>query len=417
MTHRKGNGFVSLISFISVAGIAVGVMALIVVLSVMSGFDRELKSKIVGANPHILVLQNNGVEDIQSVISKIREITQDELVSAAAYVEGQAIVRSESNATGLVVKGLSAEDDTNHSISKYLQQGDLQLLFDINKIGVETEENGEPLGKIAIGYQMARHLRVGVGDRVRIISPYLEEKKSFLPRRAKTEEFEICAIFELGMNTLDSSVALVALPYAQRLFNLEGKASGIAVKIRDVFSAEKVKKDIQRSLGYPYWAQTWIDMNKSFFSALKVEKNVMAILLFLIILVAGFNIVSTLIMVVMEKTKDVGILKALGATRGSITKIFLFQGASVGVFGVGAGAALGLAITFNLNTIANFIERTTGFEIFPSDIYYFSEIPTEVNPHDIMIIVVSALCIAVFAGVYPARRAAKLNPVEALRYE
>ncbi|MBU1862658.1 MAG: lipoprotein-releasing ABC transporter permease subunit [Candidatus Omnitrophica bacterium] len=413
ITHRRGHGFISLISFISVAGIAVGVMALIVVLSVMSGFDRELKTKMIGANPHVLVLKSGGVDNAHEVIGTIKELNLADIVTIAPYVEGQVIVRSATNATGAIIKGLSKTDESIQGIETYVKQGSLRTLFEDTVL----EEGGEPVGSIALGYQVARLLNVRIGDMVQVISPSMEKKMKLLPKGAKTRTYHVSALFEFGMNSMDSSLVLVSIDQGRDLFNLGDTSSGIAIRVRDVFIADRIKNKIQLHLGYPYWTQSWIDMNKSFFSALKVEKNVMSVLLFLIILVAGFNIISTLIMVVMEKTKDIGILKALGARNGSVATIFLFQGMIVGVLGVVGGALAGLAITFNVNSIAAGIEKITGFEIFPSDIYYFNEIPTQINPHDIMIIIVSALLISVIAGLYPARRAVVLNPVEALRYE
>lgn len=413
LTHRKGRGFISLISFISIAGIAVGVMALIVVLSVMSGFDRELKSKIIGAHPHLLIVKQGGLDSPQEVIDSVKEMQIKGLKSITPYVEGQTLIRSDENATGAVIKGMSRDDESLQGLRVYVKQGTIESVFD--KTG-SRENTDEAYDGIALGYYVARMLQVSVGDEVAVISPTVVEK-TLLSRKVKTETFVVKAILEFGMNSMDTTLALVPLEAAQSLFDLEGKVSGISLRIDDVFRADKLKVDIHRHLGYPYWTQSWIDMNRSFFSALRVEKNVMTILLSLIILVAGFNIVSTLIMVVMEKTKDIGILKAIGASKRSITDIFVIQGFVVGFLGVMIGLFLGLALTFNLNSVADFLDTTFGIEVFPSDIYYFNQIPTEVNVHDIVIIVVSALIISILAGLYPARTAAGLNPVEALRYE
>jgi lipoprotein-releasing system permease protein len=413
LTHRKGRGFISLISFISIAGIVVGVMALIVVLSVMSGFDRELKSKIIGAHPHLLIVAQGGIENPEMVVSQVASLGLNGIKSIAPYVEGQTLIRSEENATGVVIKGLAKEDESLQGIRGYIKQGSLDALFEKQ---ISKENPKEEVAGIALGYYVARGLNVRVGDAVAVISPTLD-KEGLLSRRVKTKPFIVQAIFEFGMNSMDTTLALVPLESGQDLFNLGSNVSGIALRIEDVFHADLMKKEIQSSLGYPYWTQSWIDMNRSFFSALQVEKNVMTILLFLIILVAGFNIVSTLIMVVMEKTKDIGILKALGATKRSIVDIFIMQGFVVGFTGVMLGLVLGLALTFNLNAVAAFLNKTFGIEVFPSDIYYFNEIPTQINVNDIVIIVVSALLISILAGLYPARTAAGLNPVEALRYE
>jgi lipoprotein-releasing system permease protein len=413
LTHRKGRGFISLISFISIAGIAVGVMALIVVLSVMSGFDRELKSKIIGAHPHLLIVQQGGIDTPGAVIDSIKEMRISGIKSITPYVEGQTLIRSHENATGSVIKGMSHDDESLQGLRAYVRQGSLESVFEKTD---SLSERGASYDGIALGYYVARALQVEVGDEVAVISP-TQEERTLLSRKVKTETFTVKAILEFGMNSMDTTLALIPIEAAQALFNLEGKVSGISLRIDDVFRADELKMDIHRHLGYPYWTQSWIDMNRSFFSALRVEKNVMTILLSLIILVAGFNIVSTLIMVVMEKTKDIGILKAIGASKRSITDIFVIQGFVVGFLGVMSGLVLGLALTFNLNAVADFLDKTFGIEVFPSDIYYFNRIPTEVNVHDIVIIVVSALIISILAGLYPARTAAGLNPVEALRYE
>jgi len=219
------------------------------------------------------------------------------------------------------------------------------------------------------------------------------------------------------MNDFDTQLALVGLPEAQAIYHLGGTVSGISIRLHDVDRADELKQVLRNALGRGFFARSWIDLNRNFFSALKVEKTVMSILLFLIILVAAFNIVSTLVMVVMEKTKDIGILKALGATAWGIQKIFLLQGFTVGALGVVFGGILGVSIALNVNPIARFVERTTGFSLFPSDIYFFSEIPAEINSSDVLMIILAALIASVFAGLYPARKASALKPAEALRYE
>jgi lipoprotein-releasing system permease protein len=279
----------------------------------------------------------------------------------------------------------------------------------------KTERREVPA--IVIGENLAQILGVTLGERVSLIAPFVEKGKPFSLNRSETRTFQIAGIYRLGMSDFDSGLALIRVTEAQTLYHLGPRVTGLSVRFRDVDQAETLKHVFQFDLGADYWVRSWYDLNRNFFSALQIEKNVMTILLTLIILVAAFNITSTLIMVVMEKTKDIGILRALGATRQSIRKIFVIEGFSVGIFGVIFGSILGLVVARTLNPIALFVEETTGFAVFPSDIYYLDRIPTEINPTDVTTIVVLALLTAVLAGIYPAHRAASLNPVEALRYE
>jgi len=234
---------------------------------------------------------------------------------------------------------------------------------------------------------------------------------------AKTEPFYVGGIFELGMNDFDTTMILTDLPHAQGLFKMEDRVSGLSVQLQNVDEADSLKQVLEASLGGPYWIKTWQDMNRSFFSALKVEKSVMRILLTLIVTVAAFNIVSTLIMVVMEKTKEIGVLRALGATRSGIKGIFLLEGFTIGAFGTILGGAAGYFIAKHINGVARIVEKFTGFEVFPRDVYYFSQIPAQIVPSDIFFVITFALLMALVAGLYPAHQAGKVSPVEAIRYE
>lgn len=411
LMKRQTSGFVSLISFISVLGVSVGVMALIVVLAVMSGFDRDLKAKIVGVNPHILVQVPGGISNPEEVIQGIRLIKDPHIKSAAAFVQGQGIIRSKTNAMGVIIKGVDPRRDDLKGFIEFMRSGSFRFQ------GKSDSPAGGKLPGAVIGRELSNILSAGVGDKVYLISPFLKDSEKMLPTQAKSLPFEITGIYELGMSDMDATIVLTDIPRAQDLFQLGGVVSGISIRLDDIEKAETLKYDVAKAMGEGFLVRSWLDLNRNFFAALKVEKSVMAVLLFLIILVAAFNIVSTLIMVVMEKTKDVGLLRALGATAGGIRRIFLFQGVFVGFFGVLLGAVLGLAIAFNINLVADVVEQITGIEVFPSDIYYFDKIPAEINFSDVSLVIILAMLTSLFAGLYPAHRAAKLNPVEALRYE
>jgi len=420
--HRRTTGFISLISFISVAGVAIGVMALIVVLSVMSGFDTELKSKIVNVQPHLRIEKIGGVDNPDADIAKIRQLSLDGLLTLSAYIEGQAIIRSSENATGVMVKGLDTHNEDLSIYEKHLTYGELnftdQVFLQESKrllFFKKTEE--QTVGSVVLGESLARVLRVRVGDSVKLISPFQEKSDSIIPVKAEARPFIVKGIFKIGMNDFDSALVLISLNQAQKMYHLDNRTTGLSLRFADVDQADHWKYILRGSFAADYYFRSWYDMNRNFFQALKVEKSVMTILLALIILVAAFNIVSTLIMIVMEKTKDIGILRALGATRASIRKIFVIEGFCIGLMGVVSGACLGLWVASNLNTLSDFIKNTTGFEVFPSDIYYFDKIPAEIHGTDIITIVIFAMLVSVFAGLYPAHRAAKLNPIEALHYE
>lgn len=414
LTRRKGSGFISLITAISILGVGVGVMALIVVLAVMSGFDRELKEKIVGMNPHIYVENAGGIDNPDEVVGAIRAMNIPGVRTVARVVQGQAMIRSQVNAIGVVVKGVDSENRELEDLKKYVHSG----TFDFSKTVLPKMD---PLPAVVIGRELAQILRVSPGDVVYLISPFLEKATpgapGTVPRKAESMPFVVRGVFSMGMNDFDTQLALIEVADAKRLYHLGSKVSGISIRLSDVDLADKVKREIQSRLGMPFFARSWMDLNYNFFSALKIEKAVMSILLFLIVLVAAFNIVSTLIMVVMEKTRDIGILKALGATGWNIRKIFLLEGITVGFLGVILGGISGVLIAARINSIADFVEKTTGLSVFPSDIYYFSQIPTEIKTTDVAMIIGFALLASIFAGLYPAGKAAGLDPVEALRYE
>ena len=423
LTRRRKSGFVSLISLISTAGIAIGVMALIVVLGVMSGFDRELKTKIVSVQPHLSIEKFGGVDDPEADIQALQRLGMSSVVSIAPYVEGQAILRSERNALGVVVKGLDAEREDWTMYQRNLLKGTL----DLSEVSVKTTKKRFSFfrknvagreGGVLMGDSLAAYLNVHVGDQVQLISPQAgDAATAVLEGSTSIRTFHISGIFRMGMSDFDSGLALIDLHQAQDLYQMGTKVSGISLRFHHIDDAQKWRLLVQSTFAAGYAVRSWYDRNENFFQALKVEKAVMTILLTLIVMVAAFNIISTLIMVVMEKTRDIGVMRALGATSGAIRNIFVMQGFAVGCFGVLFGAASGLALALNLNPVADFIKNTTGLEVFPKDIYFFDRIPCEVNTHDVVMIIVIALLISMLAGLYPAHQGARLQPVAALRYE
>jgi len=424
LTRRRKTGFISLISFISIFGVALGVWALIVVISVMTGFDRELKEKIVGVQPHLRIDKVDGVEDAGRDIAKIRSHNIPGLISVSRFIEGQAILRSTKEATGVIVKGVDTENEDLSIFEKSMVSGTLSfkdsvqverkrfLLFFKHKI--ETRQ-----GSIVIGDILASSLGVQVGDIIYMITPIPEPENPFvpLPMHVRTWPFLVRGIYSVGKSDVDASVALVTIEQAQKVYQMGSKVSGISMRFKNVDDAQKWKWVIASDFSNQYYFRSWYEMNQTFFQSLKAEKSVMAILLGLIVIVAAFNIISTLTMVVMEKTKDIGILRALGATRMSIRKIFVMEGFSIGFLGVLVGAITGMATAFHVDQVLDFIRKTTGLDLFPKDIYLFEKLPSQVQMPDVVMIVGCSLLLAVVAGFYPAHRAASLNPVEALRYE
>ena len=414
LLKSRRHGFVSLIAIISTLGIAVGVMALIVVLAVMSGFDRELKNKIVGVQPHVILESPGGIGNFEDLKNKIKSFEIPHIQSIAPYVQGQGIIRSEQNAQGAVIKGIDAANEPMDLIKKHLKHGAMEL----DNIRITTEQDKtKVIGRAIIGEELASRLRVGLNDVVTIISPAFDDDPIQSIKRAKNASFVVSGVFRVGMSDFDSNLVLIDLNQAQKLYQLGDRVTGLSLRLDQVELAGDIKFLIQSHLGTGYIIRSWIDLNRTFFRALQVEKSVMTILLSLIILVAAFNIISTLIMSVMEKTKDIGIMRALGATQGAVKRIFLLHGFAVGFSGIFIGAVAGLCLAFNLNPVSDFLERTFGIAVFPSDIYYFDQIPAQVNPSDVLIIVGFAFLMSLMAGLYPAHYASKLDPIKALRYE
>lgn len=404
---KRKQTFISIITVISVAGVMLGVMALIVVLSVMNGFQQTIKEKILGTQAHIHLLKasDSGIDHYEEVIKKIEGVKG--VVSAAPFIFSQVMLSSDSGVSGAVLKGIDPDRAPKVTeLSKNLKAGRLEDL--------KREKGGDPPG-IILGVELAKHLSVTIDDLVRVISPLgTMSPMGMIP---KMKRFRVTGIFYSGMYEYDNTMAFISLGSAQRFFSMENRITGIEIKTEDIYRAQEISRSIRKTLGFPFWTKDWMEMNRNLFAALKLEKTIMFIIVVLIVLVAAFNIVSTLIMVVMEKTKDIAILKSMGAPSQGILRIFMIEGGVIGVAGTILGTLAGLAIAFNLEPIIDFVEQTFDFKILARDVYYIDKFPSQVNVLDVSLIVLTAILISLLATIYPSWRASRLDPAEALRYE
>jgi len=388
----KKEKIISITALISVIGIAIGVMVLIVVISVMSGFDRFLEDKMVGTNAHLSLEFYNGAKDANGVIDKLK--TFPYVQGASPFIDGQALVKSGKSIFGVQVRGIDPKLQVQTSkLNEYLKIGSYDL------VGNE----------VALGSELALRLGVGEGGGLSLISPVSLAKTDFLVK----------GIFNSGMYLYDSGLVLMSIKGAQDFYKMPGTVSGVAVSVLNVYKVENIKEKLYRDLsGFgPYQVRTWIDANKNFLEALKLEKIIMLIVVTMTTVVAAFGIVSTLIMSVMSRIKDVGILRSVGAKTKSILQIFIFQGMAIGITGILLGFASGVGLALSLDKVVDFISRIIGRDLIPKDIYYFDRIPVNINIGDISIIVFSALLITLAASIYPAYYASRIIPSEAVRHE
>lgn len=397
---KRSEGFISLITWFSLLGIALGVATLIIVMSVMNGFRAELLGRVLGLNGHASVLAAEGpIFDYEALAAKARMATG--VTEAAPLVEAQALVTTDGNASGAMVRGIPADVFRNRALIRdHIALGDLNNFTD---------------GSIAIGKRMAERLHVEAGQSLTLISPRSAQTAFGMMPRAKS--YTVAVIFDIGMYEYDNGFIFMTLPDAQAFFRLPNAVTSIELMVSDPTQIEKYILPIAEAVGPQWRVFDWQQSNSSFFTALQVERNVMFLILSLIIMVAAFNIISSLIMLVKDKTGDIAILRTMGAPRGSIMRIFFMAGAAVGVTGTLAGLGLGLLVAHNIEGIRQFIQFMVGKDLFNAEIYFLTRLPSKVDMHEVIQVVVMSLSISFAATLYPAWRAAKLDPVEALRYE
>jgi lipoprotein-releasing system permease protein len=395
---KRKQAFISVISAFGVLGVMLGVMTLIIVLGVMNGFERDLKEKILGTVSHLVVMNNStrSITDWNQVLDRTKAL--DGVNAVTPYIYGQAMLSFRGRVRGVIVRGIDPKTAPQViSISNYLEKGSLE----------DLQESEHGINGVIIGKELANANSLRMGDSIQLISP--QGKRTPIGAIPRVQNFKIAGIFKSGMYEFDSNLVYMGLGEAQKFFEMGSGVTGIEVNLRNIYDAPKIASRIESTLGVPYWTRTWRDMYRNLFSALKLEKIAMFIILTFIVLVAAFNIIISLIMLVMEKSRDIAVLKSLGATSDLIMRIFVVQGMIIGAAGTVLGAVAGL--------VGGALLAKYPFIELPEEIYTISTIPIAIYPWDVVVICLLALTICFIATIYPSYRAARLEPAEALRYE
>ena len=399
---KRKNHFVSFIAFISIAGVALGVFALIVVLSVMNGFGNELRDRTLSMTSHATISGYDGyLRDWPAALEKAE--SNKEVVAAAPYIRKEVMLSSGRRVSGSLIRGIKPEMESQVSLveSKMVSGS----LFDL-----KAGEYG-----LVIGRELANTLGVYEGDRVTVITPQASiTAVGIMPRLRR---FRVVGVFEVGMHQYDAAMAYMHIEDAAKLFSYKDKVNGVRLKFTDLFEAPRITREIEKDFGDRYWVRDWSKQHKNFFRALKTEKTVMFIILLLMVSVAALNIVSTLMMTVTDKESDIAILRALGMRPSSIMVIFIIQGAFIGFFGTLIGVGAGVPVALNVFEIVSWLEQLFNTDFLPSDVYYISDIVADVKVSEVFTYALSAFSVTILATIYPAWRASRTLPAEALRYE
>jgi lipoprotein-releasing system permease protein len=399
---RRASRFISFVSFVSVLCIALGMTVLITVLSVMNGFQREIRTRILGVASHVQLTGGDGrLADWRQVAEAA--MRHGQVVAAAPFVSAQGLLTHGSSVRGAFVRGILPEQEERVAdVGRHMRHGSLDNL--------KPGEYG-----VVLGVDMARALGVVPGDRVVMLAPQGQVTPAGVIPRLR--QFTVVGVFAVDHFEYDSGLALVHLEDAQRLFRFDGAVSGVRLKLKDLFQSRQVARDLAQTMGRDIYASDWTMQHANLLRAVQLEKRMMFFVVFLIIVVAAINIVSSLVMVVTDKQADIAILRTLGASSAGIMKIFMIQGTVIGAIGVLLGLAGGLALALNVETVVPFIEGLFGFKFFSKDVYLISDVPSEVHAFDVALTALFSFVVAFLATIYPSWRAARVNPAEALRYE
>ncbi len=397
-----GNQFISFIALISMLGLALGVAALIIVLSVMNGFQQELRERILGVVSHIQV--SNEAGELADWTRVVQNVARHPRVKAAApFVQQQGMVSFDGQVRGVMVRGIvPAAEDTVAQFSQHMSAGKLALLV--------PGEFG-----IVLGGELAHALHAGLGDKITLLAPQgLVTPAAILPR---VKQFRVVGVFDVGMYEFDSGLALINMADAQTLYRMGDRVSGVRLKVDDLFAAPQISRELLRYLDVDEGVSDWTRSHANFFRAVEIEKRMMFLILLLIVAVAAFNIVSTLVMAVQDKRADIAILRTLGASPKSIMGIFIVQGTLIGVVGLLVGVFMGVAVSLNIDVVVPFIERVFGMQFLSKEVYYITELPSDMHWSDVATISGVSFLLTIVAAIYPSWRASRTQPAEALRYE